>query len=202
MNKMLTLDFFSLAPYHLVTNVFTINNTDGGFVVHFELTELPNYYTLEKFERMFPELDSLSLQFFLQIMRSSGDILDYLERGLDQFEIPRAQFSLLMILFRNPKDKYTASELSKKTSISRASLTNILDSLEIRQLIKRIPHKEDRRKIDIVITEEGISFIHQILPTLYSEITEIFSVVDKNDKSKMINYMVKIKKNLVRNQNE
>lgn len=170
--------------------------------MHFELTELPNHYTLEKFEGIFPELDGLSLQLFLQVMRSSGDILNYLDRSFDQFEISRAQFSLLMILFRNPNDKYTPSELSKKTSVSRASLTNILDSLEIRQLIERIPHKEDRRKIDIVITENGISFIHQILPTLYSEITEIFSVIDKNDKSKMINYMVKIKKNLVRNQNE
>jgi len=49
----------------------------------------------------------------------------------------------------------TAKEVADYINLSQATVTNILDRLETRQLIKRIRSEQDRRRVSLYLTEQG-----------------------------------------------
>lgn len=49
----------------------------------------------------------------------------------------------------------TAKEVADYINLSQATVTNILDRLETRKLIKRIRSEQDRRRVSLYLTEQG-----------------------------------------------
>ena len=62
------------------------------------------------------------------------------------------QGRIMFALWRN--DNITIKELAVKTSLSKTTLTSMLDRLERMGYIKRVPSKEDRREIFIRLTDK------------------------------------------------
>jgi DNA-binding MarR family transcriptional regulator len=65
------------------------------------------------------------------------------------------------------KDEIPISELSKKTMLSKSTLTSMLDRLEKAGYIIRVQSKEDRRVILIKRTEKDKS-----LETIYTQVSD------------------------------
>lgn len=49
----------------------------------------------------------------------------------------------------------TASQIAKQINLSAATVTNILDRLESKGLIKRVRSSEDKRRVGLFLSEEG-----------------------------------------------
>ncbi|MFX1256223.1 MAG: MarR family winged helix-turn-helix transcriptional regulator [Promethearchaeota archaeon] len=69
-----------------------------------------------------------------------------------QIEINPAQGRIMFVLWRN--EGISIRELAKETSLSKSTLTSMLDRLENMGYIKRVASKIDRRKILIKLTEK------------------------------------------------
>ncbi|MGW1344225.1 MarR family winged helix-turn-helix transcriptional regulator [Kribbella sp. NPDC002412] len=67
------------------------------------------------------------------------------------------QAHLLCVLLAGPLGM---TELSRILSIERSSLTSMVDRLERRDLVARIPHPTDRRACHIELTGPGLSLAH------------------------------------------
>ena len=67
------------------------------------------------------------------------------------------QAHLLCVLIAGPLGM---TELSRILSIERSSLTSMVDRLERRTLVARIPSPTDRRACQIELTPEGLSLAH------------------------------------------
>ncbi|MEJ2130796.1 MAG: MarR family transcriptional regulator [Gammaproteobacteria bacterium] len=52
-------------------------------------------------------------------------------------------------------DGLTCKEIGEKTLITKGTLTGVLDRLEAKGLVRRIPRPEDRRSVRIRLTEAG-----------------------------------------------
>lgn len=94
-----------------------------------------------------------------------------LARALDvelaQYGITHAQASIIMML---ASGKYaTAAELARELYVDSASMTRMVDRLQKRKLLVRVPRSDDRRIIDLCLTGEGAS-LGQALPRLYSQV--------------------------------
>ncbi len=87
------------------------------------------------------KIHQLSGRIFAKIMKKSG---------ID--EINPAQGRILFVLWN--KDEIPISELSKKTMLSKSTLTSMLDRLEKAGYVIRKYSQEDRRKILIKRTEK------------------------------------------------
>lgn len=64
-----------------------------------------------------------------------------------------AQGRIMFVLWRG--DNISIHELSKRTLLSKSTLTSMLDRLEQSGFIKRVPSKKDRREILIQLTEKN-----------------------------------------------
>ena len=105
------------------------------------------------------QVDQLSNKIFSQILKKH------------KFEIHPGQGRVLFVLWRN--DGISMNELRKKTIISKSTLTGIIDGLENTGQVKRTRSTDDRRKIFINLTEEGIKSREKAVK-VSQEMTEIF----------------------------
>jgi len=68
------------------------------------------------------------------------------------------QAHLLCVLLDGPLGM---TDLSRILSIERSSLTSMVDRLERRDLVARIPNPTDRRAFQITLTDPGLALAHQ-----------------------------------------
>ena len=59
------------------------------------------------------------------------------------------------------------SVIAERLIITTGSMTSMLNTLERRALIRRMPHPDDRRKLLVAITDEGRAVVDELLPSLH-----------------------------------
>lgn len=88
-----------------------------------------------------------------------------------EIEINPAQGRIMFVLWR--EDNITIQKIAKRTSLSKSTLTPMLDRLVEMGYIKRVPSIDDRRKILIKLTEKDRS-LQQKYVQVSKEMTELF----------------------------
>jgi len=90
---------------------------------------------------------------FFQLAKTSQHATRFWANKINGFNITATQGMLINFLFVS--DEITSSELGKRTMLDSATLTGILDRLEISGIVERKQHPDDRRAILVVLTEKG-----------------------------------------------
>ena len=73
-----------------------------------------------------------------------------------------SQFDVIVTL--GDTEGMTCKELSDKTLVTKGTLTGVLDRLEKKGLIKRVPSRVDRRSIFIRLTPKGDAQFQKVFP--------------------------------------
>jgi DNA-binding MarR family transcriptional regulator len=71
-----------------------------------------------------------------------------------------SQFDVIATL--GDTEGMTCKELSEKTLVTKGTLTGVLDRLEKKGLIVRVPSREDRRSIFIRLTPKGDALFQKV----------------------------------------
>lgn len=71
-----------------------------------------------------------------------------------------SQFDVIVTL--GDTEGMTCKELSEKTLVTKGTLTGVLDRLETKGLIVRVPSREDRRSIFIRLTPKGDALFQKV----------------------------------------
>jgi DNA-binding MarR family transcriptional regulator len=88
-----------------------------------------------------------------KIKQIQGRVFEKLltSHGIDQFN--GAQGRILFVLWDH--DSIPISELSNRTGLAKTTLTSMLDRLEASGHVRRVFDPEDRRKVNIRLTDEA-----------------------------------------------
>ena len=87
---------------------------------------------------------------------------DSVSKELKEYDIYEPQFNVLRIL-RGAKGKPVSVNTILDNMIQRSSnVTRIVDKLEAKGLVKRTLCTKDRRKMDIIITDEGLTLLKKL----------------------------------------
>nr|WP_315027473.1 MarR family transcriptional regulator [uncultured Chryseobacterium sp.] len=79
------------------------------------------------------------------------------------------------------KDGRNQQEISDILYRDKASLTNLIDNLEKRNLVVRVQNQNDRRNKNIFLTEEGHAIKDRVIPVISNLLSEIENSVSEND---------------------
>ena len=85
------------------------------------------------------------------------------ESGVDAFNGPQGR--ILYVLWEH--ENLSITDIAQLTSLANTTLTGMLDRMESRGLIVRVPNKQNRRKIIIKTTSEA-----EKLRTAYNDVSE------------------------------
>lgn len=78
-----------------------------------------------------------------------------LDETLEEHGLSSGEWHALGRLSRSPGGRRTAGDLAKRAELSSAAMTNRLDRLEKAGLVRRHPDENDRRAVQIEVTDEG-----------------------------------------------
>ncbi|MEA5669315.1 MarR family transcriptional regulator [Stenotrophomonas sp. MH1] len=91
---------------------------------------------------------------------------DHANAVLRDFELCHAEYNVLMMLYGTPDRPVSPSELAGAATEKSANITRLTDLLCRKGLLERIPHPEDRRKLDLRLTHEGVACVERMLPAM------------------------------------
>src|SRR5206468_470615 len=95
------------------------------------------------------------------VNRVRVELIDALDRELSQFDISAAQLIVLASVAN--KEAGSASGLCKSISYDPGAMTRMIDRLEQKGLVRRVPNAEDRRAMNLEMTAAGKALYPQLL---------------------------------------
>ena len=98
---------------------------------------------------------------------------------LSVFDLTPVQYAILYCLWEN--DKKSPKEIAERLKLENSTISGILERMEKKGLIKRMISKEDRRFIQIMLTEKGAVLEKDVLAAVDKVNEEVMSVFSKEE---------------------
>jgi DNA-binding MarR family transcriptional regulator len=86
------------------------------------------------------------------------------ERPYAAYDLTLAQMDVLSALARADGASLNCSEIAERTLITKGGITGLLDRLEARGLVKRIPSRDDRRSVLVRLSARGVELYRKLYP--------------------------------------
>ena len=111
---------------------------------------------LEIWAAELPELDLATEGIVERIQKLAHRLDREMDRTLREFELKRGEWHLLAALRKSgPPYRRSPGQLSEDLGLSSGAMTHRLDRMEAAGLIRRLPDPDDRRSLQIELTDAG-----------------------------------------------
>ena len=139
---------------------------------------------IDAWQRERPDIDVSSVSIISRIWRVGR----YLEKErmdrLAELGTDRVTLDVLAMLRRSgPPYRRTAGELTRSSLLTSGGVSQRLDKLEKAGYVSRHIHPEDRRRIDVQLTEKGMTLIDEVLADLMEHESALLDGLTGPDKS-------------------
>ena len=101
------------------------------------------------------DIKSIHALAYFNLLKTGSWVEEKVKIALKPFNLTHAQLNALHILFDNDPEPVSANELKKGILVSNPDVTRLLDRLVKKGYVVRKTCPENRRKIDISLTESG-----------------------------------------------
>jgi DNA-binding MarR family transcriptional regulator len=119
---------------------------------------------LEQWADERPELDTASLGVVVRIMSLYKTFLKQATNALLPLDLELFEYDVLSALRRQGKPySLPATGLARETDMSSGAMTNRVDKLEARGLVRRRPDEADRRGVIVSLSPQGKRIIDQAI---------------------------------------
>ena len=122
-----------------------------------------------------------------QIMRAFDIQSKYLEK---YFGLTGSQLLILQELSRSGESK--VGDIAKRISLSQATVTNILDRLEGRGLVRKRRSEIDKRKVMVLITDSGKAILEKNPSLLQDRFIEKFKTLPQWEQTYILSVIQRI----------
>ena len=134
------------------------------------------------------------------LMRLNNSLaMDLLNRCLAPYEISNIGYFAMMMLYSTPDNLANPSEICKATGETRGNMTRICDDLVEKGLMRRVTSPDDRRRVNLSLTEKGMSLLQKMVPELRRNVTDLFSSFSETEKNNLVKLLLKLNKALESN---
>lgn len=114
-----------------------------------------------------------SLGAYIKLSRAVQSVKTRIEAHHTVEGLTQAQFGTLEMLYH--VGSLTQKEIGEKLLYSKSNIVAVVDALEAGGMVQRVRDAEDRRYVNVSITDQGQRRIEEILPAHVAAITEELS---------------------------
>jgi DNA-binding MarR family transcriptional regulator len=148
--------------------------------------ELDNHIDLESI--LFSYIDELKFLFFPD--QWSGVFLDYTKN------------EILVLLFLYRFKTANMTEISEYINAPLNTTTGVVNRLEKKEMIERIRSNQDRRIVQILLTDKANEFIYKEKEVILYYFTKVYNLLEEDEKSTAISIVNKVIKVLNESKNK
>lgn len=136
-----------------------------------------------------------SKEIVIKLIRLNSAINEQLMLALKPYGISIQQFNVLRILRGQKGVAANLFTVQEKMVNKMSNTTRIIDKLIDKSFVERIICKENRRKIELFITDEGLSFLKQVDPVIEQTEAKMTKNLSANEKQEIMTLLNKLNKN-------
>jgi DNA-binding MarR family transcriptional regulator len=112
-----------------------------------------------------PELDDEQLATWRAFLNAHARVTRAIGRELAEAGLPDlAWYDLLWTLYRRSGRSRRVKELANEVVLSPTAMSRFVDRVEAAGCVHREPDPEDRRALQITLTEEGVELLRRMWP--------------------------------------
>ena len=148
---------------------------------------------LEQWSAERPELDTASLGVVVRVMALNKLFAREAATALDALDLELFEYDVLSALRRQGKPfALPATGLARATGLSAGAMTNRIDKLEARGLVRRQHDESDRRSVVVSLTPAGKRLIDDALQLRLDAADEGLRTVDKGERAELAALLRKV----------
>ena len=122
-----------------------------------------------------------ALNVYIKLARAADAVTQRINKHLKDDGLTVSQFGVLEALYyRGPM---TAGQLAEKILRSSANLTLVVDNLAKRGLVARARRSDDRRAVEVTLTDEGRALIAGLMPGHVAGVVAAFAVLPAEEQT-------------------
>ena len=130
------------------------------------------------------ELDFTAMSAIANIYRAGSAVRNHMERELlSGYELSWAAFTVLWVLWIWGIQE--TGHVAAEAGITKGTLTGVMKTLRARKLIRRTPHRDDRRRVSIGLTRAGERLIEDVFPRFNEQETLAVSALSPNEQREL-----------------
>jgi MarR family 2-MHQ and catechol resistance regulon transcriptional repressor len=113
---------------------------------------------------------------YVKLMRASRAVLARVDKALAPYGLTPTQLGVLEVLLH--QGALTHRDLGRKVLTSAGNMTDVVDKLAGRGLVRRIRNESDRRSVRVELTPEGRVMIEALFPAHAADIARAMGGLD------------------------
>lgn len=130
------------------------------------------------------DINTIHALAYFNLLKTGSWVEEQIKKALKPFNLTHAQLNVLYILIENDPEPVSASELKKRILVSNPDVTRLLDRLVNKGYVHRETCPENRRKIDISLTDSGRNLFSLAHQAAKMEIGDFFKTQITEDEAK------------------
>ena len=149
---------------------------------------------LEQWSEERPELDTASLGVVIRVLSLHRAFVRQAGEALGPLELELFEYDVMSALRRQGKPySLTATQLAKATGLSSGAMTNRVDRLEERALVRRRPDPDDRRGVIVSLTGLGRKTIDNAIKLRLDAADGSLETLSSTEKRRLAALLKKVK---------
>jgi DNA-binding MarR family transcriptional regulator len=147
----------------------------------------------EDFEDEFPDASALATECYANLWRTAELLMGLHNRHTaDQYGLSPSARGVLAVV-EGAGQPLEPSVIAERLVVTTGSMTSLLDNLEKRGLVRRLPHPDDRRKLLIDITPEAQAIVDEFLPVLHARERDVVeTALTAGEQRNLLRYLAKL----------
>lgn len=132
-----------------------------------------------------------------ETMKLGRRLQEVINDSLKPYQLSMQQFNILRILRGQKEKPANLSTIQERMIAPMSNTTRLIDKLLDKKLVHRQTCPHNRRKIEVSITDNGLSLLKKLDPIVVAkekEITSILTSEEKNQFSLLLKKFAEIKK--------
>jgi MarR family transcriptional regulator, 2-MHQ and catechol-resistance regulon repressor len=131
-----------------------------------------------------PIEDPLAHRALDALVRAEASVTRRLAAELERVGVSATGFAMLVLL-RSGGGELDLRTLRRRLNLSKATATEVLDTLERRGFISRRRLEQDRRAVSVTLTDPGAALVTHAFPAHAGRVADAFGVLDEGEKRQL-----------------
>jgi DNA-binding MarR family transcriptional regulator len=131
----------------------------------------------EDFEAEFPDARRAATICASTLIRTADRLLAEIDRRRRTAVDLSANASQILAIIEGAGEPLPPHVIGSRLLVTSGTMTSVLDTLERRGLIRRVPHPSDRRMLLIDITDEAHGVLDRMLPRVHGASRDAFAAL-------------------------
>jgi len=150
--------------------------------------EANQIYPAPDFDDRYPDSSALATEAAMNLARTGDLLVRRIGDLVQPFDLTPSTGRVWGILADSPSP-LPPNQIAERLILSRATITGLLDSLERRGYVRRLPHATDRRMLLIELTDRGRETAHDFRLQVHRHQKQWLSVLDEREQAQLIEFL-------------